>query len=257
MVSSKTSGPQTIHKAVQLLRSFTITSPEIGTRELAVRVGMPKSTVHRLLVALEEEGLVEVNPDTGRYRLGLGLVTLAGTVLRTVDIRRVALRHMTRLAARWNETVDLDVLRGAQIMIIEQIPGQHLLSTGGMLAALLPAHCTSTGKVLLAYAGRDYVLGHLPDELPRYTPHTITSRSALLEELEQVRQQGYARSWGEYEEYVHALGVPIRDRRGEVVAAMSISGLAGRIDGEVVPEMIQALQQAAAEISTGMGYVDH
>ena len=125
-----------------------------------------------------------------------------------------------------------------------------------MIAALLPAHCTSTGKVLLAYAERDYVLEHLAAELPRYTPYTITSRDALLDELAQVRLQGYARAWGEHEDYVHALGVPIRGRAGEVIAAMSISGLAVRIEGEIVAEMIQALKQAAVEIAAGLGYVD-
>jgi len=250
------SGPLTIHKAIELLRTFTPDSPEFGVRELASRVGMPRSTVHRILNALQEEGLLEVNPNTGRYRLGLELVAIAGTALRSIDVRRVALPHMSQLAALWNETVDLDVLRGANILIVEQIPGQHILSTGGALAALLPAHCTSTGKVLLAFAGKEYVMEHLPAELPRYTPRTITSRETLLRELARVRQQGYARAWGEYEEYVHALGVPIRDRSGQVIAAMSISGLAARIDETKAQEMIRALKQAATQISAALGYVD-
>ena len=194
---ASTSGPQTIHKAVQILRAFTPDSPEIGVRDLAEKVGIPRSTVHRLLTALEREGIVEQNRDTGRYRLGFELVAIAGMALRTVNVRRVALPHMTRLAGRWQETVDLDVLREGHIIIIEQIAGQHLLNTGGMLAARLPTHCTSTGKVLLAHAGAEYVRDHLPAELPRYTQHTTTSRDELLQELARVRQQGYARVRGE------------------------------------------------------------
>jgi len=252
----KASGPLAIHKAIEILRAFTPETPEVGVRDLASRIGMPKSTVHRILNALREEGLLEVNPDTGRYRLGLELVAIAGMALRTVDVRRVALPYMSDLAARWRETVDLDVLRGTHVMIIEQIPGQHILKTGGMLAARLPAHSTSTGKVLLAYAGAQYVLQYLDEMLPRYTSQTITSREALLADLEQVRQQGYARSWGEHEAYVRALGVPIRDRTGTVIAAMSISGLATRIDEKTAEEMVQALKRAAAGISAGLGYVD-
>jgi IclR family pca regulon transcriptional regulator len=125
-----------------------------------------------------------------------------------------------------------------------------------MLAARLPAHSTSTGKVLLAYAGPQYVLDYLDEMLPRYTSQTITTREALLTELEQVRQQGYARSWGEHEAYVRALGAPIRDRTGTVVAAMSISGLATRIDEKTAEEMVQALKRACAGISAGLGYMD-
>lgn len=256
MPSSASPGPQTIHKAVQLLRAFSPGSPEIGVRDLADRVGIPRSTVHRLLAAMEDEGLVEQDMGTGRYRLGFELVALAGIALRSVDIRRVTLPHMSHLAARWHETVDLDVLRGEHVIIIEQIAGQHLLNTGGMLAARLPTHCTSTGKVLLAFAGPDYVIEHLPEELPKHSPLTITSRALLLQDLDQVRRQGYARVRGEYEEYVTALGVPIRDHTASVVAAMSISGLSVRIDEETADQMILALKQTAAEIATSLGYVE-
>jgi IclR family transcriptional regulator, KDG regulon repressor len=244
---------QIIHKAVVILRAFTPDSPELGVRELATKIGIPKSTVHRLLLALESEGLVDKSPETGRYRLGLALVAIAGTALRNLDVRRLALRHMNRLSERWGETIDLDVLRGTHILIIEQIPGQHILSTGGSLASLIPAHCTSTGKVLLAHAGTEFILKNLPEKLHTNTPHTIATRTALLEELEIVRRQGYAEARGENEEYVHALAVPIRDRTGKVVASMSISGLAARIDEKTAEEMIIALQQVAADIAGSFG----
>ncbi|MFC2030801.1 IclR family transcriptional regulator [Chloroflexota bacterium] len=256
MPSSRGTGPQTIHKAVQLLRAFSPSSPEIGVRDLADLVGIPRSTVHRLLTAMEDEGLVKQNVETGRYRLGFELVALAGIALRSMDIRRVALPFMSHLAGRWHETVDLDVLRGGHVIIIEQIAGQHLLNTGGMLAARLPAHCTSTGKVLLAHAGPEYVREHLPEELPRYSPLTITAIGVLLQDLDHVRAQGCARVRGEYEEYVTALGVPIRDHTASVIASMSISGLSVRIDEETADQMIRALKQAAAEISTALGYVE-
>jgi len=250
-------GPQTIHKAIALLRAFTPDMPEMGVRKLAKKLGMPKSTVHRLLAALEQEGFVEQDARTDLYRLGFELVILAGYALGNLDVRRVALSFMDQLAERWKETVDLDVLRGAYIIIVEQIPGQHVLNTGGAWATRLPAHCTSTGKVLLAYAGPEYVEKHLPAELERYSPHTITTREALLEELAKIREQGYARSWGERDEFVNALGVPIRGLTGEVIAAMSISGLSARIDECTAMEMTKALKQAAKEISARLGYAAH
>jgi DNA-binding IclR family transcriptional regulator len=248
-MGKKVSRIQIIHKSIIILRAFTPDSPELGVRELANKVDIPKSTVHRLLQALEQEGLVERSDETYRYRLGLELVVMAGTALRNMDIRRSALRHMNHLAERWGETIDLDVLRGTHIMIVEQIPGQHILSTGGSFASLMPAHCTSTGKVLLAHAGTEYILKNFPEKLPTNTPLTISTRTALLKELKKVRRQGYAKALGENEEYVTALAVPIRDRTGNVVAAMSISGLAARIDEKTSEEMIKDLQQAASEIA--------
>ena len=90
MNRSQSTGPQTVHKAIQLLRAFSPEDPEIGVRELAARVDMPRSTVHRLLAALEAEGIVEQNPRTSLYRLGFELVALAGSALRQSDVRRSA-----------------------------------------------------------------------------------------------------------------------------------------------------------------------
>jgi len=250
-----TRGSQTVRKAITLLRAFNADTPELGVRELARKVGMPKTTVHRLLSALQEEGFVEQDPRTGLYRLGFELVVLTGYALGNLDVRRVALPYMNQLSERWKETVDLDVLRGGHIIIVEQLPGRHLLATGGMWAFRLPAHCTSTGKVLLAYAGPDYVKEHLPEQLETFSERTIATREALLEELEQVREQGYAQSIGEYDELVRALGVPIRGRTGGVVAGISISGPTTRIDEGAAKDMLQALMQAAAEISSRLGYV--
>jgi DNA-binding IclR family transcriptional regulator len=253
--ASSGSGPNAIHKAFEILRAFTSEKDEWGVRELTAALGLPRSTVHRMLSALEREGVVEQDPRTGRYLLGFELVALAGSVLRHSDVRRVALPYMTDLATRWHETVDLDVLRGAYIIIIEQIPGRHVLSTGGTFAARLPAHCTSTGKVLLAHAGPNYVEANLPAELTPFTPDTIRTRTALLEELEQIRRQGYARAWGEHEGFVRAVAVPVRGRTGEVTAAMSISGPSSRIDESVAAEMIALLKSHSAEISSRLGFV--
>lgn len=245
----------TLHKAAALLRALSQEMHELGVRELAEKLDIPRSTVHRMLVALQREGFVDKDALTGRYRLGHELIFLAGYALRNMDVRRVALPCMHELSDRWKETVNLDVLRGADILIIEEIPGQHLLGTGGNWAKRMPAHCTSTGKILLAYAGREYIEGNLPEQLQVFTSATITSREALLEHLEQVRRQGYARSLGEHSEFMHAIAVPIWDHTGTVVAAMSISGLAARME-QTAQQMIDALQLAAKEISAKMGYAN-
>jgi IclR family transcriptional regulator, KDG regulon repressor len=256
MDQSERTGLLTIQKAAALLRTLGEDARDAGVRELAEELNVPRSTVHRMLVALGREGFVDQDPATGRYHLGHELIVLAGRALRNLDVRSVALPYMHQLSEKWRETVDLDLLRGADILIIEELAGLHLLSTGGNWAKRMPAHCTSTGKVLLAYAGRDYVEQNLPAVLQGFTSGTITSREALLEQLTQVRRVGYARSWGEHSEYMHAIAVPIHDRTGSVCAAMSLSGLAARIDEQTAQAMILDLKAAARDISTKLGYVE-
>lgn len=256
MDQSEKTGLLTIQKAAALLRALSQNAPDAGIRELAEKMGVPRSTAHRMLVALEREGLVDQDAATGRYHLGHELIVLAGRALRNLDVHSVALPYMHELAERWKETVDLDLLRGSDILIVEELAGQYLVSTGGNWAKRMPAHCTSTGKVLLAYAGRDYVERNLPEVLERFTSQTITTREALLEQLAQIRRQGYARSWGEHSEFMHAIAVPIRDRTGSVTAAMSISALAARMNDQTAQEMIQTLKAAAAQISSRLGYVE-
>jgi DNA-binding IclR family transcriptional regulator len=222
--------------------------------QIANKINIPKSTTHRLLAALQEDGLIEQENETGDYRLGFELVSLAGVLLRSLDVRDVAFPYMRSIADRWSETVCLDVLRGADIIIVEQIPGQHFLNTAGTFAARQPAHCTSTGKVLLAYAGKDYIERNLSETLPAYTASTITSREQLIEELSEIRQKGFAVVVGEYGDMVTAIATPIKGRSGEVVAAMSISGPSLRINNYEIEEIVEELKNVSAKISNKLGY---
>lgn len=249
-------GSLTIHKAITVLRAFSPNTPTMSLRQVVEKTNIPKSTAFRLLAALQADNLIEQDCSTGNYQLGFEVVALAGYLLGGLDVRNVALPYMRQLAEHWNETVCLDVLRGVDIIIAEQIPGQHFLRTGGTFAARQPAHCTSTGKVLLAYAGRNYVETNLPKELKSFTAKTITSRDRLLDELSLVRQQGYAIADGEYGEMVTACAAPIHNRRGEVIAAISVSGPNIRIDGNNIEEIINELKQVTMKVSCNLGYVD-
>jgi DNA-binding IclR family transcriptional regulator len=161
---------------------------------------------------------------------------------------------MADLARAWNETVNLEVLRDDHTISIEHARGQHRLGLVGDFPGPLPAHCTSTGKVLLAYAGRSYVEANIPASLTRYTQKTIATRAELLDELEQVKRRGFATSMGEYEESLHAVGAPIRQMTGEVVAAVSISGPVSRMGEEMMGQMVKDLLEAVSAISARLGY---
>jgi DNA-binding IclR family transcriptional regulator len=171
-----------------------------------------------------------------------------------MDFRDVAKPYMKKITSRWSETVCLDVLSGSEIIIVEHIPGQHLLNTGSPFATRQPAHCTSTGKVLLAYQEHDYIEKNLSETLPAYTNKSITSREQLLEELSEIRRKGFGLVIGEYDEMVTAMAVPIIGRSGQVVAAMSISGPSFRMNNYENKELIEELKYSAAEISKKLGY---
>lgn len=245
-----------IIKAINILKIFNSDEIYFGISEISNNLKIPKSTTQRLVNALVEGGLLEQDKNTRKYKLGIELIILAGFALRNADVRKISLPYLYKLSAKWNETVDLDVLRGKYSVIIEQIPGQHILRTGGTFASRLPAHCTSTGKVMLAFKGEKYLRENFPDKLPAYTSNTIISQNDLLQELEKIRMNGYAISRGEHVDLVNAISVPLKDRTGRVDAAISLSGLSTRLNNEVMMEMLIDLKEVSIRISNQLGYVD-
>lgn len=245
-----TSRSEVVIKTIQILKSFTKDNYLLGIRDIEEIVKLPKSTVQRLLATLEDEGFVFQDPISLKYGLGREILALAGIILSNMNFRRVALPYMMNLSKKWQETIDLDVLDGGDVIIVEQIPGQYALSVGSPLIRRLPAHCTSTGKVLLAYAGPEYITNNLPEKFQSNIQNSkkIIIREQLIKDLEIVTKQGFSRSRGELEEYVYAIGVPIFDINERVIAAMSVSGFVPRIDTNE-EEIINDLKQASKEIS--------
>ncbi len=250
-------GTQAVRKAVALLKAFGHDQPELSVAELSRRLGIHKSTVSRLLGALELEGLVERNPETGRFRLGMELIVLAGQVAGYADVRLLAKPVLDALASRHGETANLVILYHDSALNIEQsVPVERQIKDIGWVGKRTPLHATSPGKVLLAFLPaeeRAALLARLP--LRRYTPHTITDRAELERELEQIRRRGYALAVEELEEGLNSAAAPIWDRSRRVCAAISLSGPAYRVTAERLPEIAVELMDAAGQISRRLGYV--
>ena len=247
------SGTQAITRAVAILQAF---GPEPGGRtpqELSRRTGLNRSTVYRILSALEHAELV-VSDRAGHYRLGPELAILGGLALRQMNLRGVALPELHSLAKRSGETVDLEVLHGASVLIVEEITGDYLLSTSSNIGTLYPAHCTATGKLLLAALPPDALDGLLAAGLHACGPRGITDTAALRAELHAALARGYATSYEELEAHLHSVGAPIYDHRGHVAAAISISGPAARMPRRREPEFAQMLMDACTRISHALGY---
>ncbi len=253
--NSTYNGTQAVLRAVALLKAFGPDTARLTPQELSRRTSLNRSTVYRLLSALEREGLVVADGASG-YRLGAELAVLGGLALRQMDLRAVALPFLRELAKRSGETVDLEILRGADVMIVEEIPGDHLLSASSNVGTLYPAHCTATGKLLLAHLPPQALAEFLAGQLRAPGPRTITDEVALRADLQAAVARGYATAYEELEAHLHAVGAPIFDHQGQAAAAVSISGPAARLPRRREPELARLVMEAGAQISRAMGYRD-
>ena len=247
-------GTQTVRRAVAVLKTFSDERPEWSLSELARAVGLNKTTAYRLLQALEIEGMVARSQQSDAYRLGPAAISLGGRALRTNDLRAASHAELAALADATHETVTLEVLSDGQMLILDEAAGSHVLGNVQSLGTRWPVHATSTGKVLLAYlpdSDRDALLS---TGLPRLTAWTQTLPEALQQELEQVRQVGYATAVEELEAGFVAVGAPVRNYSGRVVAAISVGGPSLRLPPSRLPEIGRLVCQSASRISNRLGY---
>jgi DNA-binding IclR family transcriptional regulator len=259
---------RSVDRAITVLKAFSEEEPELGVTELSQRLELPKSTVYRLLASLQQEGVVDQDPETEKYRLGIELVRLAGLVLKQIDVRQVARPYLQFLGEVSKETVNLSVLTGdGKVINIDGISSPRMVRNVGWIGREMLPHCISGGKALLAYLpqqrlerilAKGPVLSSVLSEvkgLQRFTEKTITDPIRLQEELKRVRQQGYAVAQEELEVGLSAVAAPIWNHEGEVIAAVSVSGPSFRLSSEKIPELAELTKQTANKISHQLGYL--
>jgi len=245
---------QAIERAVAILGAFSADEPELGVSDLAVRLGLHKSTVHRFVVNLEAAGLLERNRHTARYRLGLRIFELGGLVLKQMNLWEESLPYLEGLVHDSGETGHLAVLGGGEAVYIEKVEARRALRIPSAIGRGYPAHATSLGKVLLANIDDRQVGEILADRgLNRFAPNTITDAGRLRIELATVREQGYAVDDEEYEEGLRCIGAPVFGHTGQVVAAIGIGGPTTRVTPGRVTELSELVMDAAAGLSRRMG----
>ena len=246
-------GTQAVLRAVSLLKAFTPGSPELRLQELSRSVALNKTTAYRLLTALESEGMVERAPEGEAWRLGPEIVALGSRALGGVDLRSAARGELRALAAETLETVTLEVLAGAETLILDEAMGSYVVGTMPSVGTRWPAHATSTGKALLAELSAEGRAALLPARLARPTPRTIGDRVALERELRRVKARGYATSVEELEPGFAAVGAAVRSADGVLVGAISVGGPRSRITARV-GALGKAVAAAAARISARLGH---
>ncbi len=243
-----------VAKALMILKCFSIQEPELSVSTLAQRLNLSKSTVSRLLSTLAREGLMQRDEGSGRYRLGVGVVELAGIVLDTIDPRQVAYPHLVELARMCRETCTLSVLDETYVVNIERAIGSYNVSHIGWIGKRMPAHCTAAGKVLLAYAPPEKVDSLLSQPLPALTPNTITDPELLRRQISEARRKGYATALSELEPGLVAIAAPVMDHEGKAFAAVSLAGPSFRLSNDHLLSLGRYVCSAAAAISEKLGY---
>lgn len=246
-----------VTNASRLLKEFSSRDRELGVSELSRRLALGKSTVHRLLVTLTAEHLLEHDPATGKYRLGLAMYDLGAAVATRLDLHEAVNPPLERLRNVTGETVQVAVLDEREVVYVERLDSPQTLRLFLEVGRRNDAHSTSTGKCLLAFRS-EAELGRLLRgwKLKAKTSHTITNASLLRKELARIRSQGYARNVEEAELGVLSVAAPIRDISGGVVAAMSAAGPITRMEPEE-DRIILAVQEAAARASHRLGFRRH
>jgi DNA-binding IclR family transcriptional regulator len=249
-------GQPAIRQVAAVQRAFTVLDAladgdsELGTNEIARRTGINASTVSRLLATLVSSGLVEHLEDSGRYRLGVRLLQLGNIVLGRLDLREVARPHLQALVEDIGETATLSVAGEPDAITVDFVQSDASVQSVARLGRPSVAHATAVGKVLLAF--RDRPLG--PGTLKRFTPKTITDRTALAAELAGVRTNGHAEALGEREDDLNAIAAPVLGPRGDLAAILGVQGPSTRFDRAKMRVAVEPLCTHAHAVSLALGW---
>jgi DNA-binding IclR family transcriptional regulator len=244
----------TLAKGLKMLEAVARSDGPRGVSELGRELGMTRSNAHRLLQTLSTLGFVRHDPALGQYEATLRLFELGSAVVSGRDIRTVSQPLMQQLRQKVDENVILSVRDGCEIIVLDRVEGTRTLRTYTPLGSRNPMHCTSAGKLLLAYAPQD-VVDVVMQRLEKFTARTITTAAKLHAELDRIRAQGYATAQAEWREDVGGVCTPIKQSNGAVVAALGVSGPIGRFRPAQIKAHLPHLLATTQEISKRLGYL--
>jgi DNA-binding IclR family transcriptional regulator len=246
-------GVQSVDRALTIL-SLLAERGDLGVTEIARGLGVHKSTAFPLVATLERHDIVSQTEDRGKYRLGVGVLRLAGATRVRLDLVQESRPVTHQLATSVGETVNIVVLSGQEALYLDQVAGPSALQMHMWAGQRVPLHATSNGKVLLAFAAPGTAARLLHDPLARFTERTIGSVAELEVELDVVRERGYAVAVDELEQGLTAVSAPVVGIDGQVVASVSASGPSFRLPPDRLPAVAAAVQEAAAGISRRLGW---
>ncbi len=249
---------KSLQKALRILLYMGDNGPALGVTQLASGLNLNKTTVHRLLHAMEKFDLIERNPESDRYRLGLKLHELGTRAVESRTLRTEAHRFLVELSRATHETVSLAVPGLGGVVCLDRVDSRDsIINVRTPIGARFPPHCTAAAKATLAYLPDDEVEAILSIMgLMSYTPHTMTTMAEVKRNLREVAERGYALDRQETERGLSGVAAPIWSRDGRVIAAVGVAGPTPRFKGKELARKIALTKQATASISASLGHID-
>jgi len=245
---------KSIDKVLDLLEFLSINEQEIGVAEISKKINMGLSTVHRILTTLKSRGYINQNEQTAKYRLGIKLFELGCAVQNTKHLIEIAKPYLQELSGITKEIVNLAILEGREVIYLSKIESTEILTVNIKSGTRVLAHCTALGKVLLAFIpDREFdSLYKSEKQLPSLTQNSITSLKELKKQLKKIREQGYTIDKEEYKIGVNCFAVPIINKEGRAIAAISITGPASRFTVDEMEKVKDRLINISKEISNSL-----
>jgi IclR family acetate operon transcriptional repressor len=244
----------TIQRTFRILEALAAAEHGRGISELSTELGIAKSTTFNILMSLVQLGYSYRTEDDGKFHLSLKLFSLGSTVVERMDMRKVAGSILQELVEATGETANLGTIQGDEAIYIDCLPGPHPVTVNTWPGMRLPLHCTALGKALLAWQPDDEIETTLASsDMQAFTPNTVTSVERLLNELGEIRRQGYALDNEEDAAGMRCVGAPVFDYTGNVVAAISITAPVQRLPFEDIPKMAALIVDSARQISQRLG----
>lgn len=244
-------GASVIVNVLQVIRCFTVEEPVLGVTEIAVQVGLHKSSVSRILATLEQEKVVERDEASRKYRLGLGLIAVAGPLLAGLDVRRIAMDDLRELSETTAETAALNIWDGTAAVTVEQVPSRQQVKHTSVLGSRYATGLSASVQVFLAHETTERMRGLL--DAGRIAFDSPSDPAAYLERLAAVRRDGHAVNHGETQPDEVGIAAPVLDHRGEVVATVLLAAPRYRVPAERVAELAAHCREAAYRISQRLG----
>ncbi len=243
-------------RGLQLLMQFNRNERILSGAELSRRMDLPRASVFRMLHTLEQGGFVERSDDGLGYKLGLSVLRLGFELLASMELTeygRPVIENLRDLSGYSSHVVVRD---SREVVFVAKAPGRNAMFHSIQVGARLPAHATVLGRLLLSDLDMRALSELYPETpLPSYTPKTPTTLKALKALIDQERERGYGVSMGGYETGISTIAAPVRNDRAEVVAAISISVPASRIEDDVLPKLVDMVCESAAQLTARISHL--
>jgi DNA-binding IclR family transcriptional regulator len=244
-----------IDRATQILDCFGFDHQELSVSEIGAKVGLHRSTAHRILMALEYNDLIKQNPHTMKYHLGIKLFKLGHQAVSQLNLREICRPFLSRLMNDTKETIHLAVLDNEEVLYLDKVEGPYALRMPSRVGRHIPTYCTSLGKAMLSCLDEEDVKGILRRQpLRAHTENTIKNTDQLLTDLRLVRKRGYAVDNEEIEIGLRCVGAPLRNYTGDMVGAISVAAPSARLSEKNVPMIGKMVMEIAARISKELGF---